>query len=546
MSKIILFNPEASEKLKKGADKLANAVKTTLGPRGRNVIIEKKFGPPQITKDGVTVAKEVELKDPIENMGAKVVREVASHTNDDIGDGTTTATVLAQAIISESFRSVGSGANVLDVQQGIQKAVEKVVGELRKQGQKIKKPAEIKQIATISANNDEKIGSMIADAIQNVGKDGAITVEEAKSTDTKVEVVEGMQFDKGYHSPYFVTNAEKMTADLDNPYILLVEKKISSVQEILPVLEIIAKEGRQLLIIADDFDTQAISTLVVNQLRGRIKAVAVKAPAFGDRKKAILRDIAILTGGQVIGGEEGYTLEGVQRSYLGSAEKVNITKDSTTIVNGKGAKSNIKGRIKELAAQIELTDSEYDREKLQERKAKLAGGVAILYVGGATEVEVKEKKDRVHDALNATRAALEEGILPGGGVALLRASSVLATIKEKNEDVNRGIKIVERALEAPIRTILQNALGRDYYEVLQKVKEGKDNYGYNARTGTFGNLHQQGVIDPVKVTRVALENSASASSLLMTTECVITDDPAENKEPSMPAPPMGGGMGGMM
>ena len=525
MSKIIVFNPKANEKLKKGADKLSDAVKTTLGPRGRNVIIEKKFGPPQITKDGVTVAKEIELEHPIENMGAKVVREVASQTNDRAGDGTTTATVLAQAIISESFKSVGAGANVLDVQQGIQKAVEKVVGQLKKQSRAIKKPAETKQIATISANNDEKIGSMIADAIQRVGKDGAITVEDAKSTDTKVEVVEGMQFDKGYLSPYFVTNAEKMIAELDNPYILLAEKKISTVQELLPVLEIIAKEGRQLLIIADDVETQAISTLVVNQLRGRIKAVAVKAPAFGDRKKEILRDIAILTGGQVIGGDEGYTLETIQPSYLGSAEKVNITKDDTTIVNGKGTKAHIDARVKELTTQIELTDSEYDREKLQERKAKLAGGVGILYVGGATEVEVKEKKDRVHDALNATRAAIEEGILPGGGVALLRAANILDTTKEDNEDVARGIKIVKRALEAPIRTILENALGRDYYDVLQKVKEGKDDYGYNARTGTFGKLYDQGVIDPVKVTRLALEMSASASSLLMTTECVITDDP---------------------
>lgn len=540
MSKIIKFNPEANTKLKKGADKLANAVKTTLGPRGRNVIIEKKFGPPQITKDGVTVAKEIELKDPIENMGAKVLREVASQTNDYAGDGTTTATVLAQAIISEAFKSIGIGANVVDVQQGIQKAVNKVVGELKKQSRGIKKPAETKQIATISANNDETIGNMIYDAIDRVGKDGAITVEEAKSTDTKVEVVEGMQFDKGYLSPYFVTNPEKMIAELDNPYILLAAKKISTVQELLPTLEIVAKEGRQLLIIAEDVDNQAISTLVVNRLRGTLKAVAVKAPAFGDRKKEILRDIAILTGGEVVGGEEGYTLENIQPSYLGSAEKINITKDNTTIVNGKGKKSHIKARVKELEAQIQLTDSDYEREKLQERKAKLAGGVGILYVGGATEVEVKEKKDRVHDALNATRAAIEEGTIAGGGVALLRAAKVLDTIKETNEDTIRGIKIVQRALEAPIRTILENALGRDYHHVFQKVKEGKDDYGYNARTGKFGPLYEQGVIDPVKVTRLALEKSASASSLLMTTECVIADEPMEDKGPSMPTPPMGG------
>lgn len=546
MSKIIQFNPEAKTKLKKGADKLANAVKTTLGPRGRNVIIEKKFGPPQITKDGVTVAKEVELKDPIENMGAKVVREVASQTNDNAGDGTTTATVLAQAIISETFKSVGAGANVIDVKKGIEEAVKSVVTELKKQSKKISNPNEVKQIATISANNDAKIGAMIADVIDRVGTDGAITVEEAKSTDTEVKVVEGMQFDKGYLSPYFVTNSEKMIAELDSPYILFVAKKIGTVQELVPVLELVAKEGRQLLVIADDIDSQALTTIVVNRLRGTIKAVAVKAPAFGDRKKEILRDMAILTGGHVIGGEEGYSLDGIQTAHLGNAEKVTITKDSTTIVNGGGVKASIQARIKEITAQIKHTDSDYDREKLEERRAKLSGGVGILYIGGATEVEVKEKKDRVHDALNATRAAIEEGTLPGGGVALLRAAAILDTSKENNEDIKRGIEIVRRALEAPVRTILENALGRDYHHIFQKVKEGKGDFGYNARTGEFGPLYKQGVMDPAKVTRLALEMSSSVSALLMTTECVIADDPEEDISKNAAPSPMGGGMGGMM
>lgn len=544
MSKIILFNREALTKLKNGSDKLADAVKTTLGPGGRNTIIERPFGSPQITKDGVTVAKEIDLKDPIENMGAKVVRSVASQTNDNAGDGTTTATVLAQAIINESFKSIDTGSNVIDVKEGINKAVEMVIKALKKQSREIK-PNEVKQIASISANNDETIGSMIADAIKRVGPDGAITVEEAKSTDTEVKVVEGMQFDKGFLSPYFVTNTEKMIAELDSPYILFVAKKIGTVQELVPVLELVAKEGRQLLIIADDIDSQVLTTIVVNRLRGTLKAVAVKAPAFGDRKKEMLQDMAVLTGGHVIGGEDGYTLDGIQASHLGNAEKVTITKDSTTIVNGAGSKEAIQARIQEITAQIKHTESEYDREKLEERRAKLSGGVGILYIGGSSEVEVKEKKDRVHDALNATRAAIEEGILPGGGVALLRASDALNPSKESNEDVRKGIEIVRKALQAPIKTILENSVGIDYHHILQKVREGKKDFGYDARTGTFGSLYDKGIIDPFKVTRLAVKMSSSASALLMTTECVIANDP-EDADKGAPPSPMGGGMGGMM
>ena len=547
MSKIIEFNPVANTKLKEGADILANAVKVTLGPKGRNVIIEKKFGAPHITKDGVTVAKEVDLKDPIQNMGAKVLRDVASQTNDSAGDGTTTATVLAQMIIEEGFKSVAAGADAMSVKRGIDKAVAAVIQELKKQSKKIKSPDEIKQVATISANNDEEMGKMIANVIERVGKDGAITVEEAKSTSTEVKVVEGMRFDNGYLSPYFVTDTEKMVAEMDNPYILLFDKKISSVQELVPVLEMAAKEGRQLLIIADDLDNQALSTLVVNRLRGTLKVAAVKSPAFGDRKKAILRDMAILTGGQVLGGEEGYTLDSIQASLLGSAAKVRITKDHTTIVNGSGNKGAIKARINELTAQIEQTDSEYDREKLEERRAKLSGGVGIVRVGGATEVEVKEKMDRVDDALNATKAAIEEGVLPGGGVALLRAATVLDKLKGSNADQDRGIDIVRKSASAPIRAILQNAFNQDYHHILQKVKEGKGDFGYNVRTEEFVQLYKDGIIDPVKVTRLALEKASSAGALLMTTACVIADEPQADDK-AAPMPPMGGmgGMGGMM
>ena len=548
MPKIIAFNPEAQSRLKKGVDKLANAVKTTLGPQGRNVIIEKKFGAPHVTKDGVTVAENIDLKDPIENMGAKVVREVASTVNAKVGDGTTTATVITQSIISEIFKSVTTGANIVNIQKGITIAVDKVVENIKKQSKKISSHTEVKQIATISANNDKEIGNMIADLFEKLGPDGVITVEEAKSTNTETKIVEGMQFDKGYLSPYFVTNSEKMIAELEHPYILFVDKKISTVQELVPLLELIAKEGKQLLIIADGIDNQVLTTIVVNRLRGTIKAVAVNSPAFGDRKKAILRDMAIVTGAQVIGGEEGYTLENIQREQLGSAEKVIITKDNTTIVNGAGNKKEIEDRIKVITAQIEQTDSEYDRTKLEERRGTLSGGVGVLSVGGHTELDVKERKDRVNDAVSATRAAIEEGIVPGGGVTFLRAASSLDNVNnENNEDIKRGIKIIQKALEKPSEILLENAVGSEYHTILHKIKEGKADFGYNARNGKFGPLYDQenGVIDPAKVARLVVKVAASAAQCIMTAPTVIAEDPEETKN-QMPTPPMGGGMGGMM
>jgi chaperonin GroEL len=543
MSKKIFFDREAREKLKVGVDTLANAVKVTLGPKGRNVILDKKFGSPAITKDGVTVAKDIELKDPIENMGAQLVKEVASKTADLAGDGTTTATVLTQAIFTAGLKNVTAGANPMDLKRGIDKAVAVVVEHLKKQSKDVKTSKEIAQVATISANGDEEIGQMIADAMDKVGKDGVITVEEARGTETEVKTVEGMQFDRGYLSPYFVTNADKMEAELDKPFILITEKKISSMKDILPVLEQVAQSGRPLLIIAEDVEGEALATLVVNKLRGALKIAAVKAPGFGDRRKAMLEDIAILTGGTVIAEERGFTLEHANLDYLGTAEKIIIDKDNTTIVNGKGKKDDIKARVNQIKAQIETTTSDYDREKLQERLAKLSGGVAILYIGAATEVEMKEKKDRVDDALHATRAAVAEGIIPGGGVALLRAIEALEKVKTENEDQVIGVNIIRTALEAPLRTIIANA-GGEGSVIVNKVKEGKKDYGYNARHDKFENFFEAGIIDPTKVTRLALENAASVASLLLTTECVIADDP-EEKDAS-PMPNMGGGMGGMM
>ena len=542
MAKKIYFDTTAREKLKAGVDTLADAVKVTLGPKGRNVILDKKFGAPTVTKDGVSVAKEIELKDPIENMGAQLVKEVASKTADSAGDGTTTATVLAQAIFTTGIKSVTAGANPMDLKRGIDKAVTAVVKNLKAQSKAISNNAEIAQVATISANSDQEIGDMIANAMEKVGKDGVITVEEAKGRETEVKTVEGMQFDRGYLSPYFVTNTDKMEAELDRPYILIYDKKISSMKELLPVLEMTAQTGRPLLIISEDVDGEALATLVVNKIRGALKVVAVKAPGFGDRRKAMLEDIAVLTGGQVIAEERGFKLENATLDFLGVAEKVIVDKDNTTVVNGSGKKEDIKARVNQIKVQIENTTSDYDKEKLQERLAKLSGGVAILYVGAATEVEMKEKKDRVDDALHATRAAVEEGIVPGGGVAFLRAVDSLDNLKGYNEDENIGINIVRTALEWPLRTIVANA-GGEGSVVVNKIREGKDDFGFNARDNKYENFFAAGIIDPTKVTRLALENAASISGLLLTTECVIADDP-ETKE-SMP-PMGGGGMGGMM
>jgi chaperonin GroEL len=541
MAKDIVFDVEARDKLKKGVDALANAVKTTLGPKGRNVIIDKKFGAPHVTKDGVTVAKEIELADPIENMGAQMVKEVASKTADIAGDGTTTATVLAQAIISAGLKNVAAGANPMDLKRGIDKAVEAIVADLAGQSQEVGSDNDkIKQVATISANNDENIGSLIAEAMKVVGNEGVITVEEAKGTATEVKTVEGMQFDRGYLSPYFVTNSEKMVAELENPYILIYDKKISNIQEILPILEPVAQSNRPLLIIAEDVDGNALATLVINRLKAGLKIAAVKAPGFGDRRKAMLEDIAILTGGTVISEEQGFTLENATLDHLGTCEKVDIDKDNTTIVNGAGSGDMIEQRVNQIKAQIETTTSDYDREKLQERLAKLSGGVAVLYVGAATEVEMKEKKDRVDDALSATRAAVEEGIVPGGGVALIRAIAALDKVNGANEDENTGVGIVKRAVEEPLRQIVANA-GSEGAVVVQKVAEGKKDFGYNARTEVYENMFDAGVIDPTKVTRIAIENAASIASMLLTTEVVIADEPEDE-----PAMPMGGGMGGGM
>jgi chaperonin GroEL len=543
MAKEITFDTQAREKLKAGVDALANAVKVTLGPKGRNVVIDKKFGAPHITKDGVSVAKEIELKDPIENMGAQMLKEVASKTADIAGDGTTTATVLAQAIVTAGLKNVASGANPMDLKRGIDKAVEAVVADLKKISKTVGSDNDkIKQVGSISANNDEAIGTLIADAMAKVGTEGVITVEEAKGTETEVKTVEGMQFDRGYLSPYFVTNAENMEADLDNAFILIYDKKVSTMKELLPVLEKTAQTGRPLLIIAEDVDGEALATLVVNKIRGALKVAAVKAPGFGDRRKAMLQDIAILTGGQVISEETGLKLENATLEDLGRAEKITVDKDNTTIVNGTGSKEAIAARIGEIKAQIDKTTSDYDREKLQERLAKLAGGVAVLYIGAATEVEMKEKKDRVDDALHATRAAVEEGIVPGGGVALIRASKALDKLKGANEDEQTGIAIVSRAIEEPLRQIVANA-GGEGAVVVNKVRGGKDDYGYNARKESYENLIEAGVIDPTKVVRVALENAASIAGMLLTTECVISD--IKEDAPAMPAMP-GGGMGGMM
>ena len=543
MAKEIKFDIEARDALKRGVDALANAVKVTLGPQGRNVVIDKKFGGPSITKDGVSVAKEIELEDTIENMGAQMVKEVASKTADIAGDGTTTATVLAQAIVSNGLKNVAAGANPMDLKRGIDKAVSVIVENLKSQSQEVGDSIEkIQQVGAISANNDNAIGSLIAEAMDKVKKEGVITVEEAKGTDTYVEVVEGMQFDRGYLSPYFVTNAEKMLADLDTPYILLYDKKISNMKDLLPILEPAAQSGKPLLIIAEDVDGEALATLVVNKMRGSLKIAAVKAPGFGDRRKAMLEDIAILTGGTVISEERGFKLENATIDMLGTAEKITIDKDNTTIVNGAGDKDNITARVNQIKAQIESTTSDYDREKLQERLAKLAGGVAVLYVGAASEVEMKEKKDRVDDALHATRAAVEEGIIPGGGVALVRAADALAQLKGDNADETTGIQIVTRAIEEPLRQIVANA-GNEGSVVVSKVKEGKADYGYNAKKEEFENMFEAGIIDPTKVTRVALENAASVAGMLLTTECVLADIPEETP----PMPPMGGGgMPGMM
>jgi chaperonin GroEL len=542
MAKQLFFDIEARNRMKKGVDILANAVKVTLGPKGRNVVLEKKFGAPSVTKDGVTVAKEIELEDPIENMGAQMVKEVASKTADIAGDGTTTATVLAQIIVSEGLKNVAAGANPMDLKRGIDKAVEAVLVSLKGQSQTVGIDSKkIQQVASISANNDENIGKLIAEAFSKVGKEGVITVEEAKGTDTTVEVVEGMQFDRGYTSAYFVTNSEKMQAELDNPYILIYDKKISAMKDILHILEKVAQSGRPLLIIAEDLEGEALATLVVNKLRGTLKVAAVKAPGFGDRRKEMLQDIATLTKGIVISEEQGYKLEGADLTYLGQAASITIDKDNTTVVGGKGKKDEIVARVNQIKAQIEVTTSDYDKEKLQERLAKLSGGVAVLYVGAATEVEMKEKKDRVDDALHATRAAVEEGIVPGGGVAFIRAIAPLNKLKGVNEDENTGIAIVKRALEEPIRQIVANC-GVEGSIVVQKVKEGENDFGYNARTEKYENLLRAGVIDPTKVTRIALENAASIAGMLLTTECVIADKP-KKEEPHVHgggAPGMGG------
>ena len=543
-SKIITFDVEARSALKRGVDQLANAVKVTLGPKGRNVIIDKKFGSPTVTKDGVTVAKEIELEDPIENMGAQMVKEVASKTADVAGDGTTTATVLAQAIISEGLKMVAAGANPMDLKRGIDKAVSLVIESLKSQSQTVGSDGKkIQQVATISANNDETIGKLIAEAFAKVGKEGVITVEEAKGTDTTVDVVEGMQFDRGYISPYFVTNSEKMEAELQNPYILIYDKKISNMKDILHILEKVAQGGRPLLIIAEDLEGEALATLVVNKLRGTLKVAAVKAPGFGDRRKEMLQDIAILTKGIVVSEEQGFKLENADLTYLGQAASVTIDKDNTTVVGGKGKKEDIVARVNQIKAQIETTTSDYDKEKLQERLAKLSGGVAVLYVGATTEVEMKEKKDRVDDALHATRAAVEEGIVPGGGVAYIRAvESLDAKVKGQIEDEQTGMAIVRRALEEPMRILTANA-GIDGSIVVQKIKEGKGDFGFNARTETYENMFKAGVIDPTKVSRVALENAASIAGMLLTTECVVADKPKKEEPHAHPAPDMGG-MGG--
>ena len=543
MSKMIFFDIEARNKMKKGVDTMSDAVKVTLGPQGRNVVIERKFGAPTVTKDGVTVAKEIELEDPIENMGAQMVKEVASKTADVAGDGTTTATVLAQAIISEGLKNVTAGANPMDLKRGIDKAVAAVVANLKKQSQAVGNDIKkIEQVAAISANNDTAIGALIAQAMAKVGKEGVITVEEAKGTDTTVDVVEGMQFDRGYISPYFVTNSEKMMVELSNPYILIYDKKISTMKDILHILEKVAQSGRPLVIIAEDLDGEALATLVVNKLRGTIKVAAVKAPGFGDRRKEMLQDIAVLTAGIVISEEQGYKLENADLTYLGSAESITIDKDNTTIVGGKGKKADITARVNQIKAQVESTTSDYDREKLQERLAKLACGVAVLYIGAATETEMKEKKDRVDDALHATRAAVEEGIVPGGGVAYVRASDVLAKMTGDNEDETTGIAIVRKAIESPLRTIVENA-GHEGSVVVNKIKEGKGDYGFNARTEKYENLFKAGVIDPTKVSRVALENAASIAGMMLTTECVIADKPKKEEPHGHGAPDMGG-MGG--
>jgi chaperonin GroEL len=545
MAKQIIFDTEARNKLRKGVDIISKAVKVTLGPKGRNVIIDKKFGAPSVTKDGVSVAKEVEVKDPIENMGAQLVKEVASKTADDAGDGTTTATVLAQAIYVNGIKNVAAGANPMDLKRGIDKAVEAIVADLHKQSKPIKDFQEIAQVGTISANNDPEVGKMISEAMDKVGKDGVITVEEAKGTETEVKTVEGMQFDRGYLSPYFVTDAEKMEAELETPYILIYDKKISTMKELLPILEAAAQTGKPLLIVAEDVDGEALATLVVNKIRGSLKIAAVKAPGFGDRRKAMLEDIAILTGGTVISEERGFKLENATLDFLGTAEKVNIDKDNTTIVNGGGKKEEIQGRINQIKSQIETTTSDYDKEKLQERLAKLSGGVAILYIGAATEIEMKEKKDLVDDALHATRAAVQEGVVAGGGVAFIRAIKALDKIKTSNEDQATGVNIVRIALESPLRTIVENA-GREGSVIVQRIKEEKGNFGYNAQTDAFADLVEEGVIDPTKVTRLALENAASIASLLLTTECVVAEEP-EDEKPMPAGPPMGGGgMGGMM
>ena len=545
MAKEILFNIEARDQLKKGVDALANAVKVTLGPKGRNVIIEKKFGAPHITKDGVTVAKEIELTDAYQNTGAQLVKEVASKTGDDAGDGTTTATVLAQAIVAEGLKNVTAGASPMDIKRGIDKAVVKVVDSIKNQAEKVGDNYDkIEQVATVSANNDPVIGKLIADAMRKVSKDGVITIEEAKVTDTTIGVVEGMQFDRGYLSAYFVTNTEKMECEMEKPYILIYDKKISNLKDFLPILEPAVQSGRPLLVIAEDVDSEALTTLVVNRLRSQLKICAVKAPGFGDRRKEMLEDIAVLTGGVVISEEKGLKLEQATIEMLGTADKVTVSKDNTTIVNGAGAKENIKERCDQIKAQIAATKSDYDREKLQERLAKLSGGVAVLYVGAASEVEMKEKKDRVDDALRATRAAIEEGIVPGGGVTYIRAIDALEGMKGDNADETTGIEIIKRAIEEPLRQIVANA-GKEGAVVVQKVREGKGDYGYNARLDVYENLHAAGVVDPAKVTRVALENAASIAGMFLTTECVIVEKKEDKPEMPMGAPGMGG-MGGMM
>ncbi len=543
MSKEILFNIDARDQLKKGVDELANAVKVTLGPKGRNVIIEKKFGAPHITKDGVSVAKEIELEDPFQNLGAQLVKEVASKTSDDAGDGTTTATVLAQSIVGVGMKNVAAGANPMDLKRGIDKAVAEVVKSIAAQSKEVGDNYDkIEQVASISANNDAVIGKLIADAMRKVSKDGVITIEEAKGTDTTIEVVEGMQFDRGYISAYFVTNTEKMEVEMEKPYILIHDKKISNLKELLPVLEPAVQSGRPLLIIAEDVDSEALTTLVVNRLRASLKICAVKAPGFGDRRKEMLEDIAVLTGGIVISEEKGIKLEQATLEMLGTAEKVTVNKDNTVIVNGAGTKEAIANRVSQIKAQIASTTSDYDREKLQERLAKLSGGVAVLYVGAASEIEMKEKKDRVDDALSATRAAIEEGIVPGGGVAYIRAIGALDGLKANNDDERTGIEIIKRAIEEPLRQIVANA-GKEGAVVVQKVLEGKDDFGYNAQTDTYENFLAAGVVDPAKVCRVALENAASIAGMFLTTECVITEKKEDNPAPQMP---MGGGMGGMM